>query len=258
MSWLFNQYFYRRRIQTDVRLNEFVVITCNLWDLVQYGMWWAGDNYEVHQTRYFKSVIHSGAVVFDIGANVGFYSLVAAPLAGPTGTVYCFEPMTQQFERLTQNISRNKLARVFPQKLALSDRAGEAVIHLTTPNNTGSASLLPASSARGSEFEERVRCSTLDEFVATHELKRLDVMKIDVEGLELKVLQGGTSTIQRFRPTILIEVTQSLQERAGASRQQVYHWMGEQGYQAFRIQSGATLQRIDVPEDGELIAFLPQ
>lgn len=253
MGWIFRRWFVNKRVWDDVQLNVSTAIACNLWDEVQFGIWWGGESYEIKQTRYFKSLLKPRSVVFDVGANVGYYSLIAAPLVGSGGRIYAFEPVSQQFGRLKDNALRNGFCQILPYKLALSDKPGEAVIHLEDEFNTGSASLRPAGPRN--ILDEIVTCATLDDFVEAQALDRLDVIKIDVEGYESAVLKGGHKTLEMFHPVLLVEVREDMQRLAGFSRRELFDWLSARKYLPFRINSDAQLASIKEPEDGTLIVF---
>ena len=253
MDWIFLRWFTNKRLWDDVQLNARTAIACNLWDEVQFGIWWGGETYELRQARYFMSLLKPGSVVFDIGANVGYYSLIAAPLVGSEGRIYAFEPVSHQFGRLKDNASRNGFCQILPYKLALSDKPGEAVIHLDNEFNTGAASLRPPGPKN--ILDEIVTCVTLDDFVESEALERLDVIKIDVEGYEVPVLDGGRKTLERFHPVLLVEVREDIQRLAGFSRQELFDWLVARNYLPFRISSNARLAPIKEPEDAPLIAF---
>ncbi|MGA3263661.1 MAG: FkbM family methyltransferase [Terracidiphilus sp.] len=254
MDRIFQAWFIKRRLWDNVQLNASTIIACDLWDEVSFGIWWGGETYELKETPYFKSLLKPHSVVFDVGANVGYYSLTAAPLVGFEGRIYAFEPATRQFGRLKENASRNGFRQILPYKLALSDKAGEAVLHLENVFNTGSASLRAAGIKNISA--EMVTCTTLDEFVESQALDRLDVIKIDVEGYELAVLNGGRKTLERFHPVLLVEVKEHHQRLAGFSRKELFDWLIARNYLPFRIKSDARLTPIQEPEDGNLIVFL--
>jgi len=253
MEWFFRRWIHRWRVVGDVQLNPSVRISCKLWDEVQFGIWWGGETYERIQTQYFKSLMKPGDVFFDIGSNIGYYSLTAAPLVGPGGKIYAFEPATQQFTLLNGNIARNGLNQIEPVQLALSDTKGPGVLHLDDTFNTGSAALCNSSVA--GPHEELVTCTTLDDFVDSRRIDRIDAMKIDVEGFEMSVLRGGRRTLERLRPTLLIEVKEHHLQRAGLSREELYAYLRGLGYTSFRIKPHGRLDEITEPEDGVLVVF---
>jgi FkbM family methyltransferase len=253
MSKIFHHWFRDSSIQIDVPLNSSITVTCNLSDEVQFAMWSGRECYEIGPTKFFKSLLFKGAVVVDIGANVGYYSLVAASHIGSSGRIYAFEPMSKQFERLMENILRNQLSQITALKLALSDRVQAAIMQLNDLHNIGAASLRPTNGPSG--VCETVECTTLDLFAESEGLSQLDVIKIDVEGLELAVLRGATKTLDRFQPVILVEVVDSFQREAGSTREELYTWLEQSGYQPYRVKRDGSVQRIHKPEDGTLVVF---
>ena len=253
MGWTHRRWFVKKRMWDDAQLSSGTVVACDLWDKVQFDMWWGGETYEIRQAPYFKSLLKPQCVVFDIGANVGYYSLIAAPLVGPEGRIYAFEPAAEQFRHLKDNATRNGFSQILPYKVALSDKPGEAVLHLDDEFNTGSAFLRPAG-ARNIR-DEIVNCTTLDDFVESQQVNRIDAMKIDVEGSELAVLRGGQKTLERFRPVLLVEVKEQHQRLAGFSRRELYDQLIAQDYRPYRINANARLSPIDGPEDGILVVF---
>jgi FkbM family methyltransferase len=254
MAWVHHRWFINKRLWDDVQLNADAAVACDLWDEVPFGIWWGGETYENKPTPYFKSLLKPLSVVFDIGANVGYYSLTAAPLVGPRGSVYAFEPASRQFKRLKENASRNGFSQIHPYKLALSDKPGEAILHLEDESNTGSASLRPAGDS--GLRDETVTCTTLDDFVESLGLDRIDAIKMDVEGYELAVLKGGQKALERFHPVLLVEVRDSQLRLAGSSRQELFDWLASRNYIPHRIASHARLVPIQEPENGPLVAFL--
>ena len=175
MDRIFHRWFINKRLRDDVQLNPSTIVACDLWDEVSFGIWWGGETYEIRETPYFKSLLKPSSVVFDIGANVGYYSLVAAPLVGSTGRVYAFEPASRQFASLKKNASRNGFTQILPNKLALADKPGEAVLYQEDEFNTGSASL--HRTGHNNTKGEIVNVITLDDFVEPLKLDRLDVIK---------------------------------------------------------------------------------
>jgi FkbM family methyltransferase len=159
-------------------------------------------------TRTFRRYIKPGFNVADIGANVGFYSLLMSRLVGDRGKVRAFEPNPRVYQRLLRNLSLNNAKNVTPHQLALSESEGEISLHLPPLDTHGLASLRN----QGWKGGETVQVATrrLDDFLSG---ERVDVIKVDVEGAELLVLKGAEKTITEQRPCLLLEfnprVTQS-------------------------------------------------
>lgn len=146
--------------------------------------------------------LQPGMTVIDIGAHIGYYSLLFAKLVGPRGSVFSFEPLPANFALLEKNVRLNNLHWVTPLNLAVFSRPGQ--ITITVPDdqpNPGSASVRADHGAQ--KFD--VNAITLDAFCVSRRL-RPDFLKIDVEGAEQEVLLGARATIQGHRPKILIEL----------------------------------------------------
>jgi FkbM family methyltransferase len=172
------------------------------------GMIWvkgAGPNacwlgmYEATRVHAFANTVKPGAVVYDVGANVGIYSLLASLLVGPSGSVYAFEPLPRNLKYLRKHISLNRLRNCTVFEQAVCNHEG-------TRSFSGTA--LESSMARLSDDGELlVPSTTLDTCI--YGQKRLlppDIIKIDVEGAEMEVLQGSQQSIAEFRPAIFLEI----------------------------------------------------
>ena len=148
------------------------------------------------------------AICVDVGANIGLYSLAFAWLA-PLGQVYAFEPSPGTFDHLRQNVENNHLGNVETFKLALGDQA-EGSVHFhefpffTAGNFAVDNDSFLTSEALGSNYFE-APATTLDAFVAEHRIDRIDLVKIDVEGAELSVLDGAKKTLSAMQPKVVLE-----------------------------------------------------
>jgi FkbM family methyltransferase len=169
------------------------------------GRWWLpasrgkvlriiNGTYEREQTRLFEQHIRPGATVLDVGAHVGYYTLLAAALAGEGGRVHAFEPNPQNADFLRRHVRINGLRHVRVEQAAVSDRAGTARFDFGTGSGTGHL-------AEGGAIE--VRTIRLDDYCAEHGLTPAAV-KIDVEGAEISVLHGARQTLERHRPVIFL------------------------------------------------------
>jgi len=149
----------------------------------------------VQQYRYGTIVEPKlGNIVFDIGAYVGDTALWFSKAVGPQGKVYAFEPEPSNFAKLKANLERNKLTNVIPGHLALSEDDGEMKIA-----SGGSSSTITQTGTGTS-----VKVTTIDRFLEANKLPRVDFIKMDVEGYELKVLAGAKETIKTFKPSLAL------------------------------------------------------
>ena len=127
-------------------------------------------------------------VVVDIGANVGYFTLLSAEQVGPGGTVYAFEPEPDNYALLKKNIELNSYSNIRAIESAVSDECGSIQLFLSSMDN-GSHSIYDAA-ARGVAGIKTVNTTTLDAFLEGKGWPKVDLVKIDVEGAENKVLDG--------------------------------------------------------------------
>ena len=145
------------------------------------------DQYEEGTTRLFQSLVKPGMVVIDVGAHVGYYSLLAAKHVGPTGKVYAFEPEPRNHKLLLSNIERNGYTNIVPINKGVSNRVGSTTLFLTALDNGRHSAYRHRSPERGSVS---VEATTIDDFLDAQGWPKVDLVKVDVEGAEMDVLQG--------------------------------------------------------------------
>lgn len=141
--------------------------------------------WEADVIRLLRSVVRPGMTVVDVGANVGFHTVLLSRLVGPAGRVHAFEPLPETIGMLRANLWRHGCANTVVHPMAVSDQAG--VVELEIDPEGGSGTHIGAG-------DLRVRCTTLDEALAD---TRVDVLKVDVEGAEPMVLRGAAALIAR-------------------------------------------------------------
>jgi FkbM family methyltransferase len=164
---------------------------------------WLGT-YEHAKQRLFARSIRSGDTVFDLGANVGFYTLIAAIRTGKRGKVFAFEPLPRNLDLLRRHLLHNHIANVEVIDAAVSDSSGLAAFESFDS---------PAVGRIGPSGTLQVRTVVLDELTSTGGLPTPDVIKIDIEGGELRALEGSRRILERRHPTIFL-ATHGTQVRA--------------------------------------------
>jgi FkbM family methyltransferase len=149
--------------------------------------------------RYIADGAGPEAVIFDVGANIGLTSVLFAQCAA---AVYAFEPSKDAYPALQQTLRANNIrnCRTFPCALG----AAQGRLRFCDDATSASASHLVDGGSLGSSTYE-VDVTTLDAVVAREQLQRLDLIKIDVEGVEGDVLRGAAESLERFRPTVFVE-----------------------------------------------------
>jgi FkbM family methyltransferase len=189
--------------------------------------------YERDETKCLKSMIQNGAVVFDIGANIGYYTLLLKSLVGITGKVHSFEPVPSNFAKLAKAVEINNLTNVFLNQVAVSDASGNAILYTAgVAGECGWASIVQPS--RGEFFE--VRAISIDDYVAAHSIDRIDLVKIDVEGAEMRVLNGMAKLLaNRKVDNIFIEINEVMLRAACTSGEAIHSKLLRDGYKAFHV-----------------------
>ncbi len=149
----------------------------------------------VQQYRYDSAVGSKFSdIVLDTGAYVGDTALWFSKAVGPQGKVYAFEPEPGNFAKLKANLERNKVTNVIPLQLAVSETKGELQV-----TSSANSSVITQTSTGTS-----VKVTTIDKFLEANKLPRVDFIKMDVEGHELKVLAGASGTIRTFKPSLAL------------------------------------------------------
>jgi FkbM family methyltransferase len=193
-----------------------------------------GD-YEPVELKILTTIASSSQIVLDIGANVGFYAVFLGSVISSSGHIHCFEPLPKAFRQLTSNVLLNALdAQISSHNVALSDVAGTAKLHV--PNTSGtSATSLRELHPEEDNFEIDIDTETLDGWAAKFGVEGVDLIKIDVEGAERLVLQGGWSRISADRPFIFAELLRKWSAGFGYHPQQVVEELRELDYRCFAV-----------------------
>lgn len=197
--------------------------------------------------RVLKHLVKPGAVMLDVGANIGYFSLLCAKWMGGEGVVHSFEPFPSTVARFERNLDLNPSLRgmVRIHKLALSDFIGTA--GMSEPNSGNSGCNYLSSEAAGA-----VNVTTLDSFVESQPLQRIDLIKIDVEGSEVALLHGAERSIERFRPVLMVEVNPFTLGKFGKTAADLVRLIGGYGYAMYRATRIGRLKVFDcLPSIGE-------
>jgi FkbM family methyltransferase len=188
--------------------------------------------------------VRPGAVVLDIGANIGAHTLHLARLVGDGGRVYAFEPTIYAFEKLKRNLALNPniASRVTAEQIMLTDRPDakvEAEIYSSWPLSGGGG--LHAKHLGRPEATTGSRAERLDDYLEKAEVQRLDFIKLDVDGFECHVLGGGLASLKRFQPIILMEFTSYLLQERGRSSDELLSILRQAGYRLYRLDGKTAL-----------------
>jgi FkbM family methyltransferase len=196
-----------------------------------FGVW------EPLLTRYVESVLRPGDVFIDIGANIGYYTLLASKLVGPSGTVVAIEASPSIYQRLIDNVERNA-AHVTAHHIAVVDRSCRIPIYRGPEDNIGRTSAVAAHSGRERpEIEAEVDGRPLGLIVPPDLLAHARLIKIDVEGAEWHVVQGMKGLLGSLsaRTELVVEIKAEALKEAGGSVDAFLEIFTQAGFRPFEI-----------------------
>jgi FkbM family methyltransferase len=174
------------------------------------AMFVSGD-YEVAVQNAFVSLLREGDVFYDIGANVGFFSVLAGRLVGQAGAVHAFEPVPANASMVERNAQLNHLGNIEVFRVAVSNQTGKSELYLA--DHAGGAALKSAGVPPDLAGVIVVDTSSIDDHVNLRRMRPPNVVKIDVEGAELEVLHGMLEVLQEWSPKIILEVDDAERKR---------------------------------------------
>ncbi|MDX2193725.1 MAG: FkbM family methyltransferase [Gemmatimonadales bacterium] len=209
-------------------------------DLVSLGVW------ERAESARFLALVAPGMTVLDVGANIGWYTMLAARAVGPAGRVIAVEPDPDCCDRIRRAAAANGHAHVTVVQAAASDRAGRATFHLDA--ESWGHSLGAANVGRPAGTLE-VETRTLDAIAA--ELPppgRVDVLKVDVQGAEGMALAGAAALLRRDRPALLMELEPGRLRAMGTDPLSLLESLEALGYRIGTITEDGREEALTLPE----------
>lgn len=241
----------RKLLRPDVDVNLEVIRGGQKWllnpsDYMPSEFFWLGtmDSWD---TFHLKRFLEPGSVIFDIGANFGYYAITLASTLQRDCQVYAFEPFRPSYERLNKNIALNSLHdTVFPYPLGFSDVVGTGHM-VTRAGNSGAARV--SIDDNGTP----VPLVTLDSFCGDNAIERIDFIKIDVEGYEERLLLGGVKTIVQVKPLIFIELNPPTLTLANSSVERVVETLQGYGYELYLAQRERLLRLRELPRGSNYV-----
>jgi len=201
-------------------------ISVDLSDYIQRSIYL--NAFEPRESALVRDYLKPGMTFVDVGANVGYFTLMAASLVGVRGAVVAFEPSPYAFDRLARTIEGNQLPQVRAIQAALSDTSGTLQIYV--PKLPGNHTPTMVANDGGDPID--VATHRLDECLVDLGIDRVDLMKIDVEGFEPNVLRGAKSYLEHGKiNAILCEFNRLWLEANKSSPAQLYDDITSYGYE---------------------------
>lgn len=192
------------------------------------------DHYEKNELDFILKLIDKNYIVFDIGANFGWYSLIIAGRF-PDCKIFAFEPIPKTFSYLKKNVALNKLSNININNFGFSDKEQEIPFYYY-PEGSGNAS---AANLVNTDSLEKISClvKKLDDYVEENNTG-LDFIKCDIEGAELLAFKGGLNTIIKFKPIIFTEMLRKWSEKFNYHPNDIIKLLEDIGYDCFVNEDG--------------------
>ena len=196
--------------------------------------------FEPYETDLFARCIRDSMTVVDVGANIGYYSLLAARRVGNRGRVFAVEPNPVTRQILLQNVALNRYDNIIPINRCVSNRAGQARFHINRKSK-GESSMLPPCETDPADVVP-VETVTLDDLLPDG---TADILKIDIEGAEGLALMGASGILRNGQPLIFMEFVPSLLSKMGTPPGDIIRMVRRHGYCVYLInEKGCALEPI--------------
>lgn len=201
--------------------------------------------YEETDSNIIFQLIEENSIIFDIGTNIGWYTLNMAKLF-KSSTIYAFEPLPPTFNTLKINIEINNLKNVILHNFGFSNKDQNIIFYIDLESSGG------ASSERmtGSSTKEILcRVKKLDDFIDENNVIKLDFIKCDVEGAELLVYQGGMRHIEKYQPIIFTEMLRKWSKKFNYHPNQIIDLLSALGYRCFTTKNKGLAEFYNMDEN---------
>ncbi len=220
---------------------------------------YVSGGYEQDLVRYLVTTIQPGMVCVDVGANVGYFTLLMASLVGTSGRVVAFEPTASTCRVLRDNVRLNGFRHVNVEELALSNYDGvlpfrEGPAGFDVYNTAGT--ITHPSAAHIAFASSAVNCTTLDRYLNRIGIERINLIKIDVEGSELSVLEGMEDMLRRNpQLRLIIEFADQTTRGFGYRARDIGAWLLERGLRLSMISAHGELAPVSLDRiwDGQMV-----
>ncbi|MBN1850763.1 MAG: FkbM family methyltransferase [Deltaproteobacteria bacterium] len=231
--------FNGREIEFTLTLDTSLFGQKIMWDYLSRG--------RLNEPETSQFVIHAlkpGDCFLDIGAHIGYFSLLASALVGDDGKVISFEPDEANFNHLNQNIMLNSFLNIHARNQALGATIEKKTFFINSDADGGHAlwdvGLHPFNKkSRVNRFTRDIQVQTIDSIIGDHQIDNLKLIKIDTEGAEQSILQGGVKTIQKHQvPYIICEINRFGLGQMNSNEFSFRSFVEAMGYQPYLLADG--------------------
>jgi FkbM family methyltransferase len=226
LIFIYNIYIdLRRKIdggRTVVKMIDGITYELCLDEVIDSSIYYEGC-FEKDTTEAINKVCKEGFYVLDIGANVGCHTLRFAKIVGPKGKVIAFEPMPWARNKLKRNLELNNFSNVEVEKIGLSN-----TISIKKASFRNSWSL--SSKKNTNNIDVEIQFTTVDLYIKQKSITKIDLIKLDIDGYEFKVLQGALKSLKLMKPIIIIELGVYTLKNVGDNIDDLVQFVSSLGY----------------------------
>ena len=211
--------------------------------------------YEAETSDFFCKILRPGDAFIDVGAHIGFFTLLASVLVGSTGHVEAFEPEQSNFDQLTANLQRNQLTNTRTHQLGLWSEAGEATFYVHIKRNDGAHCLFDHGDpeTRADAEVRTIPLQTLDQMLVDAPFERVRCLKVDAEGAETGIFRGATRLLSRKAVDFVVcEYNSFCLRKMGTDEMAMRGALAEYGYDCYGFSGNGSLIR--VPQNTRIAA----
>jgi len=194
------------------------------------------ENYD-EELAYLNKKLKKNSVFIDIGGCIGIYSLVASRIMSGTGKIITFEPSLKSYDRLNYNIKLNKIDNIKVYNIALGDKCETARLYHHEDSSRNRIGI-----SKDFIGYEDININTLDEIMRDEKPDKIDLIKVDVEGVEELVFKGGKDTLTNFHPDIIFEVNTEAQKNMDLKPGEEISFLKSLGYEFFEVTSDGNIE----------------
>lgn len=196
-------------------------------EIIKHGV------FEPKTTQHIETLLKPGMKVLDVGANIGYFSLIMARCVGQNGVVWAYEPTQYYRKQLQWHLDNNSIQNVHLMPYGLSNQSVETTIYLGNSSAT-----MHWFSTETSHSQETISLKTFDQSIKENQIQDIEFIKIDVDGHELSFLEGAKDFFTKSKPIIMMEFSQANLDIAGSDVRNLRDYLMELGYHLFSDQTG--------------------
>jgi FkbM family methyltransferase len=251
--------FGRYRRQTTLRQAD-VRLDCDLTKSLQRHLYFFGS-YEADYCGYWIKLAKRSSTIFDVGANLGLYSLLAAA-ANPLARIHAFEPAPELVETFAKNLRLNNMRNIVVNASAVGNYSGKGSLQRIMGGEDIYDGMSFMAGAAPKNSDSATAVVTLDGYCRQNQIKSIDLLKLDIEGWEYEALLGAETLLQKQAiGCLFVELVEPQANRSGHSTVEIKRLLLDAGYQIYELRAGKLTalqpEKVHHGTNDNMIAFAP-